>query len=79
MAKWNDDVVDILIDLAKTQPALAKAIRLSIQQIEKHPARIGQLILQGRYVYTDPQRRFRISYNFHPESHEIEIVVLHLF
>ena len=35
-------------------------------------------VLQKSSYYTDYEYRFRLGYNFHPDSHEIEIVVIHL-
>lgn len=77
MARWIDTVAGIIVELIKQQPELAKEILLTIKRLERRPT-MGDYV-QGTYrTYYDPQKRFRIGYNFHPEGGEIEIVVLHI-
>ena len=78
MAYWLEEVAKRLWKLTTENPEFAKQIRLAIKRIEQNP-QIGRYVRETRYVYTDPQHRFRLSYNYHPQSKEIEIIVLHLF
>lgn len=79
MADWVLEVVQILLKMAKTNPQLVKDIYLAIKKIEKFPAQTGDFVSGTRYNYTDPEGRFRIGYNFHPDASELEIVLLHIF
>lgn len=77
MAKWIDTVATMIVELIEKDPDLAREILLMIKRIERRPTR-GEYV-EGTYrVYYDPEKRFRIGYNFHPDAEEIEIVVLHL-
>ena len=78
MADWVEEVAKLLWRLTAENPEFAKQIRLAIRRIEQRP-QIGRYMRETRYTYTDPQQRFRISYNYHPQAEEIEIVVLNIF
>ncbi len=77
MAKWKDDVVALLLKLARENPTLKSSILREIRRIERNPG-IGEYVGETRYYYTDPQGCFRISYNYHPHTKEIEVTVLRL-
>lgn len=77
MADWLEEVAKLLWKHTLEDPEFAKKIRLAIKRIEKSP-RLGRYVRRTRYIYTDPEMQFRISYNYHPRSKEIEIVVLHI-
>ncbi|MGK5095170.1 hypothetical protein WDW89_24565 [Deltaproteobacteria bacterium TL4] len=78
MADWLEEVAKLLWKITVEDPECAKTIRLAVKRIEKNP-RIGRLVQDTRYIYTDPESRFRISYNHHPNAKEIELVALHIF
>ena len=78
MAKWLDQVVDHLVEIMEDNPQLGRDIRLAIRRIERYPAQAGKYAKETRYNYEDPDARFRIGYNFHPDAEEIEVVVLRL-
>jgi len=77
MAYWLEEVVELLWQLTKDDPPLAKKIRQAIKHIEHNP-RKGHYVRQTRYVHFDSEGQFRISYNYHPHTREIEIAVLHI-
>ena len=77
MADWYDIAVEVLLQLAESDPELERAIRLAVRQIERNP-KMGIYIKDTRYLYIDPDRRFRIGYNFHPEGREIEVAVINI-
>lgn len=77
MADWYDLAVSVLLQLAKTNPNLERAIRLAVKKIEKDPS-IGRYVRDTRYTFTDPDNRFRIGYNYHPQGQAIEIVVINV-
>ena len=79
MADWVRETVLFLLELFNKDPELAKEILWTIKQIEKNPGQLGEFITATRYCFTDPKGRFRISYNFHPDSSQVEIVVLLVF
>ena len=78
MADWLDVVIEILLELAETHPDLEREIRLAVRRIERNPL-IGRYVRNTRYIYTDPDFRFRIGYNYHPRGKEIEIAVINVF
>lgn len=79
MADWVLEAVQQLLKEAKKDPQLAKAIYRAVKTIEKFPAQTGSFVGDIRYNYTDPEGRFWIGYNFHPDASEIEIVMLSIF
>ena len=78
MAYWLKEAAKLLWEVTLKDPDFAKKIRLAIKRIEKKPT-IGRHIKTTRYVYTDHEMQFRISYNYHSQAKEIEIVIIHIF
>ncbi|MEE2716107.1 MAG: hypothetical protein VX610_01650 [SAR324 cluster bacterium] len=76
MADWYDVAVEVLLQLAESNPTLEREIRMAVHLIEGNP-RIGAFIQETRHVYRDPQGRFRIGYNFHPKG-TLEVVVINV-
>lgn len=79
MARWNKPVVQFLLQLDEQNPKLFEAILREIKRLERRP-NLGEAIGPTRYTHYDENRRFRISYNWHPDDPEgeIEVVIIRL-
>ena len=79
MADWYKFAAKQLLELAESDKELARSIAFAVKKIERRPASTGRYVKDTVYSYTDPDRRFRINYNFHPEAREIEIFNVKVF
>ncbi len=77
MADWFDVAIETLLELVETNPKLERDIRLAVKRIERNPS-MGRYVCNMRYIYTDPDLRFWLGYNFHPQGKQIEIVVINV-
>ena len=77
MPKWNKELIQLLEDLVENQPDLALKINSTAIFLKKHPLS-GELALRPstRY-YTDPESKFRITYEI--EKDDILITVIRVF
>lgn len=76
MANWLDDVAGKLISLMSHDPQLALEIRKTVFLIEKD-SKLGEWAGSNRRYFTDPELRFRVSYEF--DGNQVLIVELNIF